>query len=210
MPATDQQRRFTHPVGYGRSVAESDDARMGREARHGDAVARQLVRDANRNPVSGPRELKRIVTPDGELHPIIDAQFLAEAEARVRIHMARGFWDQAIETIRALEGEWELRKASSGIKAVKREDCLAWHVSNIFDPRTANLIEMLCAGTVGSLLECFPKAFIKYNGCGPVTVSRIAKTLVKIGVLGEAEALEKLNEYRAAIGCKPNNAALTS
>ncbi|HEX7768145.1 MAG TPA: hypothetical protein VF443_15635, partial [Nitrospira sp.] len=108
MPVTDQQRRFTHPVGYGRSVAQSDDDRMAATARHGDAIARKLVREANRNPVSAPTDVKTIVNTDGEIEPLIDAQFLSEAEARVRIHMVRGHWAQAHATIDELEQQWKL------------------------------------------------------------------------------------------------------
>lgn len=199
MPATEQQRRFTHPVGYGRSVAESDDDRMGRESRHGDAVARQLIRDGQRNPVSCPKSICQIIDRNGEIDPVIDTGFLAEAEARVRIHLARGHFEQAKATIDQLASEWNLFQIANQPTNLAIQERLAWHVSGVFDPRTANLIEELCTGTIGSLLECFPASFTRAPMCGLGTVRKIAETLLRIGVIDAVECQKRIDDWQLAM-----------
>lgn len=196
MPATEKQRRFAHPVGYGRSIAESDDARMIREARHGDRVAARLIEEGQRSPIS---HVRQIVGSDGQIDPLIESEFFEAARARVAIHLARGHWEKAKDAIDAIAAEWELRQQAPPADQTEK---LHWHVTALFETRTANMLEQLGAATVGALLERLPEHFIKYKpqGCGPVTIKRIARTLVKIGVIDEQEALRRIEEYELGMG----------
>jgi hypothetical protein len=73
---------------------------------------------------------------------------------------------------------------------------LAWHVARVFDHRTANLIEGVCSGTIGGLLECFPSAFINSPNCGPATIRKIAERLLSIGMIDAEEAQRRIDLFQ--------------
>lgn len=177
------------------SVAESGDARMDREAKHGDVVARRLVRDSQR-PAESCARLDELALP---------ADFAMEVMAMVGIHVAIGNWDQAKASIDACAERWRtseaaLESARAAIHdAVNHTEKLAWHVTSLLDQRTVNEIERHCNGTVGALLEVFPRAFVNCPGCGPYMVERIAKTLSRIGVIDAEEAAKRMAEWKEAM-----------
>src|SRR6476660_3899746 len=102
---------------------------------------------------------------------ILPDEFLSEQIEKVRLHLGRGHFAQAKATIDQIEKAWQLRvtmqsQAATGPTAEK----LAWHVSWLFDDRTCNIIEDVCCGTVGALLDAFPAEFIEVPNVGPLTV----------------------------------------
>ncbi len=200
-------RNFNRSDGRQRDggFAPGVDERMARRARQEERENRAALRRAAANPVRGPRDEKKIFTADGELDPLVDATFLAEAEARVRIHLARGHFEQAKATIDELADQWQLFQIATNPANAAIQERMAWHVSNVFDVRTAHLIEEHCTGTIGALLECFPASFVnntKNNGCGPGTVRKIAETLLKIGVIDAAECQKRIDDWQVAMNTR--------
>lgn len=199
MTCTAEQRAFRDGRAPEPGYAPGIEKRMAAQARHGDAKQRAEIERAKRNPVSAPKDVKNIVTRDGQIDPLIESTFFEEARARVSIHLARGHWEKAKEAIDAIAAEWELRKQAPPSDHAEK---LHWHVTQIFETRTANMLEQMGAATVGALLERLPGHFIKYkpHGCGTVTIQRIARTLVRIGVIDEQEALRRIEEYELGMG----------
>ena len=160
------------------------------------------MRRAAQNPVSVPKDVASVVSREGSVEPLVDPAFLAEGEARVRIHLARGHFEQAKSTIDELEQQWKLFQIASHPANAMIQERVAWHVNNVFDPRTAHLIEEQCTGTIGALLECFPLAFTHLPMCGAGTVRKIAETLLKIGVIDAAECQKRIDEWEAVMNPK--------
>lgn len=159
---------------------------------------RRKEAELKKQPVS---EAAKPVVTNGELESILPHEFVAECIAKIEIHVARGHWDQAKEIISDSEREYNLRQCSSGATLSSNGDLgskLALHVNRIFDVRTANLIEEVCAGTVGALLESLPDGFIGTPGCGTETVKRIIRKLMEIGVLSEVAGQKRYEQYLEA------------
>ncbi len=187
-------RNFNRPDGRQRDAGNAPgvDERMARQARQAEREKRAALRRVMANPVRQNREM--IVVRDGELEPLLPADFLAESLAMIQVHLARGHFAQAKAAIDAIEKRWELRRQQQ-TNTVSTE-ALAWHVNNVFDPRTAHLIEGQCTGTIGALLECFPAAFTNLPMCGLGTVTKIAETLLRIGVIDAAECQRRIDEWQ--------------
>jgi len=167
--------------------APGSDERIAAQARFGERCRRGDVARGSRPAISNPGR-----------EQVVSDEFVAEVLRKVQLHIAAGFWDQAKDTLDASKREWliqeQQRKCYSGSPEV-----LGWHVSNLFDARTAGIIEQVCCGTVGSLLECFPVAFIDLPMCGPSTIEKIAKGLTRIGAITADEAQKRIEQYAESV-----------
>lgn len=133
---------------------------------------------------------------------LIPQEFVDSALARLEIQLSSGAWEQARETLSVIEQEWEAWQIAQSAPE-SGTNVLAWHVASVFEPRTANLIEDICSGTIGALLECFPAAFIELPNCGPLTIQRIARMLSNIGAIDAADAQKRVAEYNENTSRKP-------
>jgi hypothetical protein len=116
------------------------------------------------------------------------------------LHLKAGHWEQAIVTIEATRKAWELKKQETQPQQLTSAR-LALHVNTLPLPaRTLNLIENLCAGTIGALLEAFPAEFIGCPKCGPLTIEGIAKALIQAGLIDAEEALRRVEDWHLAMG----------
>jgi hypothetical protein len=170
-----------HDAGF----APGAERRMAKSARAESHVKQRHIREANRSPVSNTHD-EQIVPP--ELVEVI--------LAKVKIHVARGHWEQVQVVIDIEARNWELRRRE---RQAKPCEMLHKHARDIFDIRTANMIENVCSGTIGALLEVFPLAFIGQSMCGQGTIQKIAERLVKLGVLSAVEAGERVAEWGEAM-----------
>ncbi len=174
------------------------DERMARQARQAERERRAAMRRVDASPVRNPRDMT-VVSGNGTIDPLISKDFLEESVARLEIHLARGHWSQAKEAIDAIEEQWELRKIAEQASTRGITEKLSWHVSGVFDARTAGMIETVCSGTIGSLLEAFPLGFLHCRNCGTLTISHIGRTLLRMGVIDEADAQRRIEQYRDAV-----------
>lgn len=133
--------------------------------------------------------------------PNLPQEFISESIAKLQIHVGRGHWEQAKACIDEIERLWEVRKVQGDAKPeqIDATAVIHWHVAEVFTPRTANLIETLCNGTIGALLEIFPAKFIGCPNAGTVTVKNIARQLVRFGVIEADDAQRRIDEYDAAM-----------
>ncbi len=190
-------RNFNRPDGRQRDggFAPGVDERMARRARQEEREKRAALRRVMASPVRNNRDLK--VVQDGELVPLLPADFLAESLATLQIHLARGHFAQAKASVDAIEQRWQLEKQQKA--TTNTTNVLSRHVSSLFDPRTANMIEEHCAGTIGALLDCFPEGFTRTPMCGPGTVRKIAETLLRIGAIDAADCQKRIDEWQAVM-----------
>ena len=128
----------------------------------------------------------------------LPAEFADEAAARVEYHVRCGNWSQAIATVKALADEWELWKINDTILTdLPLGQRLACHVTRLgLSRQTTEMVDRECCGTLGSLLEVFPLAFVG-TMCGPVRIKELAMALVRAGVLEPADALAKMALWEA-------------
>lgn len=164
----------------------SDDARMAREAAHGERVQKRLVQDTQRIPVTNPNfeELPK--------------DFVAECMAMIGLHVSRGHFEQAATTASECAERWKLRQMFDQ-PGHTEPDVLAWHVTQILDHRTANELERHCSGTVGSLLEIYPDELVNVPRVGPAMIERIARALVRIGALTQQDAEDRIKRWADAM-----------
>jgi hypothetical protein len=133
------------------------------------------------------------------LEVVVTDEFLHESLEMLKPHISSASWEQAIETVRFIEQRWNDRLRDTDIGQAVMGDVLAIHVSWLrLDPRTVNILESICAGTVGSLLPSFPSALVDCPNVGPGTVRRIAEALCRIGALSRPDARLKFEEYLTA------------
>lgn len=167
-------------------MSEQAIARGEAQARNGAILDAAARRRAMRNP-----ETNRIL-PDQEL----PEEFIGQAIARMESLLRLGNWEHLRELVDVIKSEWELRQREQ--QPIPQGALLATPVVRLgLDVRTTNLIQDVCAGTVGALLEAFPAKFANVRNCGSVTVKRIAKALVDIGALSPEEASERVTEWEA-------------
>ena len=199
MSATSQQRAFsvgkrTYDCGY----APGADDRIARQARFAKRLQRARDRRAERPVVSrgnGTRSIHR----DGSFEPLLPPEFLRESMAKLELHVGAGNQLQARKTLDEIFRQWDILKVQKKTGVAAANEKLAWHASNVFDARTANVIENVCSGTIGALLDCFPGAFIIHNGAGPHLVRKIAETLFRLGVIDAAETQRRIDQYLTAM-----------
>lgn len=164
--------------------------------RRGEATARRSleltraeIRRSQLNPVSQRRE-------NYELPESFVSQALPRLEALLKI----GAWDQLKRAVDTLALEYELRAKEAATPERTNGTLAASHVTWLNLPmRTTNIIEDVCAGTVGSLLECFPQGFVNVPNCGPEAVKAIAKALVRCRALTPEDAALRVQAWYAAM-----------
>lgn len=196
MTITAIKRNFNRTDGRQKDAgfAPGMDERMARQARQAEREKRAAMRRAQANPVKSHHDL--IVVRNGEIDPLLPADFLAESLAMLEIHLARGHFAQAKETIDAIEQRWSLkRKLGASLASPNDAEKLAWHVTAVFDQRTANELEKHCNGTLGSVLEIFPEALLRLPGVGMRTIEKIATTLVRNGLLSPEEGQARVERW---------------
>ena len=177
------ERHTVHQSGF----APGSDERIAQQARGGDGVARRLAREAMR----GPRDRQP------ELDEALPQEFIGESMAKLRIHVAAGNFEQAKVTIDEIESAWQLRQHElSSVSALPLQHRMAVHVNRLgLSPRTVNMIEDVCNGTLGALLEAFPRRFASVPGCGSATARTIAEALMRAGVIDGCEAQRRIDEF---------------
>lgn len=165
---------------------KSDDRIAGASA-HGERVRQRLIREGQR----GPREK--------EMEPSLPKEFIAKALAMLEVHLCRGHFEQAKATIDEIEAMWDVEREPVGVELP-----INAHVTALrLDQRTVNMIDAVCSGTVGALLDVFPRAFVRLNNCGAGTVEKIAKALKRAGVLDAAAAERRIDEYQLLMSRNP-------
>lgn len=200
MTATKDQRAWSiDQHGREHGYAPGVEQRMAGQAKYGQRTRNADSRRAVRNPVSVPQDIKGVVDRHGTVTPIIDRQFYAETMAAVSIHLARGHFAQAVKTIEAAEASYQLLKIQNQADASGITEKSAWHVSQVFDMRTAAALERCCNGTLGAVLEVFPGRLLDVPGIGPQKIEQIAKMLVRHGLLTADEAASRVRAWGEAM-----------
>jgi hypothetical protein len=160
--------------------------RIGRSAGAEEKIQRRFQREAARPPISKVRNQNQL-----------PGDFISSALARIEILLREQNWEGVKNEVDVIHREWGLRAIEARPMAdIERSIKLAMHVNRLgLSHRISNMICDVCSGTVGSLLEAFPVAFMDHFGVGPETVRTIAEALLAAGVIDVEEAQQCIDHW---------------
>lgn len=157
--------------------------RIEKMGRGGERRKRAAIRRALQNPI-------RVAAPTE-----LPADFVSEGLGRMEPLLRIGHWEQLHKLVDHLKREWEEKQIEAQSQPLGGA-LLGLHVTWLkLQQRTTNLVESVCSGTVGALLEAFPGAFVGLPNCGPKMVEEIASALVLCGALTHIQARRRVAEW---------------
>lgn len=149
----------------------------------------QIERTEQRARNSARRIAERPTVSNPAIEDIVPQEFVDESLSKIGFHLRAANWEMAKDAIDAIARLWADRQVeATPLAELPMGERLAAHVGRLrLPPRTVNLIESVCTGTVGSLLEAFPNEFDRKVQCGPATLEKIRQALIAAGVVRQIE-----------------------